>query len=387
MTPAARIQAAIDILDRVIESARRNGPAADTIIGDWIRGHRYAGSKDKRAIREHAYAAIRAFGEIPASGRAAMVTLFGDDPALFDGTPYGPAPLAAGEPKAERSMLPSWLGSLIPAEEHAGLLERAPMDLRVNRLKAERDSMIDQFDTAEPIADLPDAIRLGENIRIEDHPAWIAGQVEVQDAGSQWIVAACAAAPGMTVVDLCAGAGGKTLALAAAMGGKGRLIACDTNRDRLQRITPRAQRAGAFDIEARLLNPAQEAGQLADLAGQADLVLIDSPCSGSGTLRRNPEARWRLTPDRLDRLTALQAHVLALGAPLVKPGGVMIYAVCSLIAAEGADGIDAFLAANPDWQAELLDMPPGRPDGAGLCLTPAYDGTDGFFVARLARHC
>ena len=114
MTPAARVQAAIDILDRVIESARRNGPAADTIIGDWIRGHRFAGSKDKRAIREHVYAAIRAFGEVPASGRAAMVTLLGDDPALFDGTPYGPVALKPGEPKAERSILPSWLGSLIP---------------------------------------------------------------------------------------------------------------------------------------------------------------------------------------------------------------------------------------------------------------------------------
>jgi 16S rRNA (cytosine967-C5)-methyltransferase len=387
MTPAARIQAAIDILDRIIEAARRNGPAADTIIGDWIRGHRYAGSKDKRAIREHVYAAIRAFGEIPHDGRSAMVSLFDDEPALFDGSPYGPARLEADEPRAEKSLLPEWLGSLIPTEEHAALLSRAPMDLRANRLKAERAAIIGSFDEPEPLAGLPDAIRLKENIRIEEHPAWIAGHAEVQDAGSQWVAAACDIGPGMTVVDLCAGAGGKTLALAAAMGGKGRLIACDTNRDRLQRMVPRAQRAGAFDVETRLLNPGQEAGQLADLSGQADLVLIDAPCSGSGTLRRNPEARWRLTPDRLDRLTALQAHVLSLGAPLVKPGGILVYAVCSLIEAEGAAGIDAFLEANGDWQVEELSGLPGRPDGAGKRLTPAHDGTDGFFIARLARRC
>lgn len=387
MRPAARVQAAIEILDRVIESARRNGPAADTIIGDWIRGHRYAGSKDKRAIREHVYAAIRAFGEIPPSGRAAMVSLLGDDASLFDGSPYGPAPLVEGEPRAEKSLLPEWLGSLIPAADHAALLSRAPMDLRVNRAKARRENILEGFNSAEAIPGLPDAIRLSENIRVEDHPGWIEGHIEVQDAGSQWIATACRPAPGMTVIDLCAGAGGKTLALAAAMSGEGRLIACDTNRDRLQRMVPRAQRAGVFDIESRLLNPGQEAQQLQDLEGQAELVLIDAPCSGSGTLRRNPEARWRLTPDRLERLAALQAHVLTLGAPLVKPGGALIYAVCSLIEAEGSARVDAFLRDNPGWQAEPLDGLPGVADGAGKRLTPAQDGTDGFFVARLARHC
>ena len=171
------------------------------------------------------------------------------------------------------------------------------------------------------------------------------------------------------------------------MSGKGRLVACDTNRDRLQRMTPRAQRAGAFNIETRLLNPGEEAQQLSDLAGLADLVLIDAPCSGSGTLRRNPEARWRLTPDSLDRLTMLQTHVLSLGAALVKPGGKLVYAVCSLIEAEGAAQIDAFLASNPGWQVDVIESEWGRPDGAGLCLSPAHDGTDGFFVARMARRC
>lgn len=387
MRAAARVQAAIEILDRVIDSARRNGPAADTIIGDWIRGHRYAGSKDKRAIREHVYAAIRVFGDMPESGRAAMVGLLGDDPSLFDGSPYGPAALVDGEPRAERLLLPAWLGSLVPVEDHVALLSRAPMDLRVNRARADRDVVLGMFDNAEALAGLPDAIRLCENIRIGEHLAWLEGKIEVQDAGSQWIVEACKVAPGSIAVDLCAGAGGKTLALAAAMGGQGRLVACDTNRDRLQRLTPRAQRAGVFDIETRLLNPGQEAQQLADLSGQADLVLIDAPCSGSGTLRRNPEARWRLTPDRLEQLTALQAHVLALGGSLVKPGGVLVYAVCSLIESEGAAQIAAFLVENPAWRPEALDCLPGQPDGAGKRLTPAHDATDGFFVARLARRC
>lgn len=316
-----------------------------------------------------------------------MVTLFGSDSGLFDGSPYGPAELKAGEARAPKSILPKWLGSLIPAEEHEALLSRAPMDLRVNRLKAGREAIIGGFEDAEALPGLPDAIRLKENIRIEQQPDWIEGQVEVQDAGSQWVVSACNVSPGNVVVDLCAGAGGKTLALAASMGGEGRLVACDTNRDRLQRIMPRAQRAGAFDIELRLLNPGEEAEQLSDLANLADLVLIDAPCSGSGTLRRNPEARWRLTPDRLERLTALQAHVLSLGAALVKPGGALVYAVCSLIEAEGTRQVEAFLKANKGWEIEELSGLPGRPDGPGRRITPAHDGTDGFFIARLARRC
>lgn len=387
MREAARVQAAIEILDRVIDAARHNGAAADTIIADWIRGHRYAGSKDKRAIRDHVYAAIRAFGDMPPDGRTAMGSLLGADSELFDGSPYGPAPLAEGEAGWAKTRLPQWLATLVPEDEHDALLERAPLDLRVNRLKASNDEVREQFEGASAIPGLPDAIRLSDNIRIEQHPAWSEGKVEVQDAGSQWIVAACDAAPGKTVVDLCAGAGGKTLALAAAMGGKGRLVACDTNRDRLQRLAPRAERAGATDIETLLLNPGSEDRQLHDLEGLVDIVLVDAPCSGSGTLRRNPEARWRLTPDRLDRLNALQAHVLALAAPLVRPGGKLVYAVCSLIRSEGAGAIEAFLAANSGWNVEALADFPGRTEGAGRLLTPAHDGTDGFFVARLARHC
>jgi 16S rRNA (cytosine967-C5)-methyltransferase len=188
------------------------------------------------------------------------------------------------------------------------------------------------------------------------------------------------------VVDLCAGAGGKTLALAAAMEGQGRLIACDVDRARLSRLSPRAERAGAAFIETRLLDGGREARALGDLEGQADIVLIDAPCSGTGTWRRNPEARWRLTPDRLERLRAMQAHVLDFGAPLVKPGGRLVYAVCSLLDEEGSDRIAAFLAANPGWTpAESIAA--GRPRGAGRRLTPAHDRTDGFLIAALVRSC
>lgn len=386
MTPPARVQAAIDILDRVIASARDNGPAADAIVAEWIRGHRYAGSKDKRAIRDHVYAAIRAFGEIPESGRAAMVALLDGDEAMFDGSNYGPPSVSPDEPRAAPSLVPEWLGELIPSEEHAALLERAPMDLRVNALKGRRDEVCAQFAGAAPLAGLSNGLRLAEHLPIEQHPAWLGGRVEVQDAGSQWIIEACAAKPGMTILDLCAGAGGKTLALAAAMQGEGRLIAADTNRDRLSKLAPRATRAGAT-VETRLLDAGREWAGLSDLENAFDLVLIDAPCSGTGTWRRNPEGRWRLTPARLERLIALQAHILDLGARCVRPGGTMVYAVCSLIEAEGFGQSGQFLARNPGWRADPLDLPVGKPDGVGVRLTPRADATDGFFFTRLAKTC
>jgi 16S rRNA (cytosine967-C5)-methyltransferase len=203
---------------------------------------------------------------------------------------------------------------------------------------------------------------------------------EVQDEGSQLLALACAAGPGMTVIDLCAGAGGKTLALAAMMQDRGRIVAADTDRARLSRLPPRAARAGATIIETRLLDTGREEQALEDLAGAADLVLIDAPCSGTGTWRRNPEARWRLTPERLARLTALQARLLRVGAEVVRPGGALVYGVCSLLDAEGPD-----IATELSWPAELPDLPTGERVGPGIRLHPAAHGTDGFFFARLRR--
>ncbi len=385
MTPSARVQAAIELLDLVITATARDGAAADTIIADWFRSRRFAGSKDRRAIREHVYAAIRRYGEAPESGRAAMLGLLGAESPLFDGSAYGPASPHETEVAATSTGLAPWLTALLPDQAALGLDGRAPLDLRVNRLRASRDAILAALGAGEAIAGLADGIRLNEGFPIESHAVWRDGLVEVQDAGSQWIVQLCAAAPGMSVIDLCAGGGGKTLALAAAMAGKGRIVACDVNRDRLSRLAPRAARAGATAIETRLLDAGREAEALADLAQAGDLVLVDAPCSGSGTWRRNPEARWRMRPERLARVIAQQRHVLDLAAPLVRPGGALVYAVCSVIAAEGADQADAFVRRHPDFAPEPLRPAIGVPAGNGLLLSPLRDATDGFFIARLAR--
>jgi 16S rRNA (cytosine967-C5)-methyltransferase len=234
---------------------------------------------------------------------------------------------------------------------------------------------------------VPDALRLPSGTNIEALDAFKDGAIEVQDAGSQIVALAAKAQAGQRIVDLCAGAGGKTLTLAAAMENDGALLATDTDRARLSRLTPRAARAGASVVETRLLNPGSEGEMLADWNDSADCVLIDAPCSGTGTWRRNPEARWRLTPERIDRLAATQALVLEIGAALVKPGAALVYIVCSLLDEEGAGQAAKFLADHPGWTADDLVLPAGRPHGAGIRLTPAHDATDGFFVARLKRPC
>lgn len=394
MTPAARLQAAIELLDRIIAAAQADGAAADTLIARYFAERRYAGSKDRRAVRELVYRAVRAFGERPASGRAAFVALAREDAALaalFDGSRHGPAPLEADEPAAVRGLLPEWIAPLlaapVDADERDALLGRAPLHLRANALRGGRAALLAHWPDAQPIAGTAHGLALPEGTTVEGSAAWREGLAEVQDAGSQRIVAACDVCAGMTVLDLCAGAGGKTLALAAEMEGAGRLIAADTVRDRLARLMPRAERAGAAAmIETRLLDAGREAAALADLAGACDIVLVDAPCSGSGTWRRNPEARWRLTPARLERTFALQARLLEIAAPLVRPGGRLVYAVCSLIEREGAGQVEAFLAAHAGWTPCPPDAP-AQTHGSGTLLLPGRDGTDGFFFAALAKAC
>jgi 16S rRNA (cytosine967-C5)-methyltransferase len=394
MTPQARVQAAIDLLDEIIAAAVGQGAAADTLIARYFTTRRYAGSKDRRAVRELVYGAIRRSGDRPASGRAAMIGLAQEQPdlfMLFDASPHAPALIAPDEPQASRSVAPKWLlGRLartVPAEEMPALLERASLDVRVNRLKSSRDVVLPMFPDAAPVTFAPDGIRFPDGTQIEQSSAWAEGLIEIQDEGSQLAALATGAQPGMTVIDLCAGAGGKSLALAAMMENCGRLVAADIDRGRLSRLPERASRAGAGIIETRLMNPQREAAAFADLRGMADIVLVDAPCSGSGTWRRNPETRWRLTPDRLDRLIGVQAHLLGIGADLVRPGGALIYVVCSLLADEGLNQIESFLVEHPGWTAPLPELPAGTVVGHGLMLTPAREGTDGFFIARLCAPC
>ncbi len=379
MTPQARLQAAIELVDAVIESAETGGAAADTLIARYFKTRRYAGSGDRRAVRDLVFRAVRRAGERPASGRAALLGLAEARP-LFDGSPHGPAPVAPDEAVAEAGIAPAWLlerfDPLIGPDEWPALLERAPLDVRINRLKAAEVSIAG----AEPTPHAPFGLRLPEGTQIEPGP------VEVQDEGSQLVCAGCAAAPGILAIDLCAGAGGKTLALAADMADRGLLVACDTDRARLSRLPPRLARAGVTIVETRLLDPDRESERLADVAGRADLVLVDAPCSGSGTWRRNPETRWRVTPERLHRLTALQARLLDIGETLLKPGGRLVYAVCSLLAEEGREQAAA-LTRRSSLVPEAPSMPAGRPAGTGLILSPARDGTDGFFVACWHRPC
>jgi 16S rRNA (cytosine967-C5)-methyltransferase len=391
MTPAARLQAAIEILDEVIASARENGPPADTLVTRYFKQRRYAGSKDRRAVRELVFRAIRRSAERPPNGRSAVLGLAEDEPALRElfGQPRGPEPLSEHEETPAAAFVPQWLQAelspLVGPEEWPALLERAPVDLRVNIAKASRDELLSQFPDALPTPISPWGIRLPQDSRVEDHPAFAAGLVEVQDEGSQLIALACEAKDGERVLDLCAGAGGKSLALAAVAPGAA-ILASDSNRARLAKLGPRADRAGAA-IEIRLLNPPKELSELTDWRGNADLVLVDAPCSGSGTWRRNPEGRWRLTPERLDRLVAAQERLLDLAAELVQPGGRLVYGVCSLLTREGTGHIDRFLQRHSSWISEETAIASGRSEGAGRLLSPAHDRTDGFFVACLRRPC
>jgi 16S rRNA (cytosine967-C5)-methyltransferase len=401
VTPAARLQAAIECLDQVIAAARDAGAAADTIVQRYFATRRYAGSKDRRAVRDLVFAAIRALGERPVSGRAAMIGYArAHDPALLAlfgsgaaGGPHGPGPLQHGEPAAEPGLAPAWLRPQLVARfgpdlaGAAALLDRAPLDLRVNALKATREDVLALHPELTPTARAPLGLRAESGLDVAALAAFQQGMMEVQDEGSQLAALAVRAQPGETIVDLCAGAGGKALAIAGDMAGQGRIIACDIDRGRLQALVPRAERAGAAVIETLLMNPGHEPEALADLAGQADGVIVDAPCSGSGTWRRNPESRWRLTPDRLARLTAMQDRLLDLAAGLLRPGGRLTYVTCSVLPLEGEGRFAALLARHPQLQPDPACIPGETVPVAARVLLPGDEGCDGFFIATARLNC
>lgn len=389
MKPDARVAAAIEVVRLILA-----GSAADRALVAWGKANRFAGSGDRRAIGDIVFAALRS-GDASRDPRAMVIAglaqthTAADLESLFSGARHAPSPLT--ETERETLALPSdtppafLAASLARAfgdqaqAELAALQGRAPLDLRVNTLKATREEALEKLAEdgiiAEPLPLIGTALRvLAGGVDVEGSEAHKLGLVEIQDAGSQVAAAALDAQPGDTVLDLCAGAGGKTLALAAAMQNTGRILACDTGAVRLKRLPGRAQRAGVSIIETKLL--AEDwLDQPSPFTESFDRILIDAPCSGSGTWRRNPETRARLTPIRMAGLTTLQVYLLAAAAPLLKPGGRLTYVTCSILPDEDEDIAEAFLSAHPDFTAT----------GPFRRLSPHSTGTDGFFIASFIR--
>jgi len=432
MRDAARVQAAIDLLTDIVESGR---PAEDR-LRVWARTNRYAGSKDRARINELVYLVLRRRGELGFAmrGTEPRALVLGalhlcegrsvDEIAALthDPSPHSPAGLHAEERALlEKAALPDESAPLdarfnMPAAamgelerafgedleaELAALQGRAPLDLRVNRLKATRAAVLARFAeegiAAEAMAHAPDGIRVAGNVRLDAHPLVTEGQVEVQDEGAQLAALACAPEPGQQVVDFCAGAGGKSLTLAAAMQNKGQIYAFDTEPERLKALGPRLARAGVRNVQSAAIGEGdgEEVDAVHALHGRADRVLVDAPCTGSGTWRRTPDRRWTLTGEDIADAADRQRAILGRAAPLVKPGGVLVYVTCSLFPAENTDVIRAFLTEEGaqfealDWTALWAGMgrvpPPAYVDRIGALMTPARTATDGFYISALRR--
>jgi 16S rRNA (cytosine967-C5)-methyltransferase len=404
MTPAARLQMAIEILEGLDATAQ----PTDRFLKAWFRTRRFAGSKDRRAIAEQVFSVQRRRARLAhAIGSTApralvMASLPPQEvDALFTGG-YGPAPLTDAEramlaaaPRAEPRWVageyPQWLDAelrrafgerVLP--EMTAFIDRAPTDIRVNTLKATRDAVHSALAadgiTSAPMLHAADGLRIsGDATNLTKSALFETGAFEFQDEAAQIAADLAGAQPGMRVLDLAAGAGGKSLAFAAALQNKGEIVACDVRGEALVELEARSRRAGATIITTRLLphNPP---------SGAFDLVFVDAPCSGTGTWRRQPELRWRLTPGRLAELTALQDQLLDQAAALTRPGGRLVYATCSILPIENQDRVAAFRARHPHFTP--LDLGEGRAIpglGQDFRASPATTGTDGFFAAALQR--
>jgi 16S rRNA (cytosine967-C5)-methyltransferase len=431
MTPSARLAAAIEAFAD-IEVRRR--PAGDA-LKDWGLSHRFAGSGDRAAIAGLVYDGLRrksssAWLMSETTPRAVLIGMLRRErnldgsaiAALCSGARYAPEVLTEAEstaldknsvdgaPAHVEGDYPEWLDQHLArafgddrAAEGAALSSRAPLDLRVNTLVTERDDIVPRLAHlhAEPTRWSPAGLRIrlaaeAKSPAIHAEPPYIKGQIEIQDEGSQLAALFAGAKPGEQVIDLCAGAGGKTLALAAAMENHGQLYATDSDKRRLVAIHERIERAGARNIQVR--TPRGDAETLGDLAGRADLVLIDAPCTGIGTWRRNPDAKWRIRPGALHERLKQQEAVLERAAPLVKPGGRIVYVTCSVLAEENGDQVRAFAGRHADFSVEkpghVINTLGERAylfgravliSDEGLLMTPRRTDTDGFFVSMLRR--
>jgi 16S rRNA (cytosine967-C5)-methyltransferase len=441
MRDGGRIAAAIAVLDKIED---RHLPARQALKA-WGEEARYAGAKDRAFVsglvldvlrRRRSLAAAMGADTDRARVLGALGLIWGWPVARIAAAAedeHGPGALSEAESAAlipplleeaaaqgAASQLPpilgdypDWLDAPLArvfgdrrAAEGAALAARAPVDLRVNTLKSELPRALKAIERlgAEPAGIMTLALRLPAPAAadrappIETAPEFAKGWFEVQDLGSQIAAAAPGAIKGKQVLDFCAGGGGKTLALAAMMGNSGQLYAYDSDARRLTDTVTRSQRAGVRNLQVR--SPIRP-GALEGLEARMDLVFVDAPCTGSGTWRRHPDAKWRLTPAQLERRQVEQDAVLAAAAPYVKPGGRLVYVTCSLLMEENEDRLDAFLAAHADFrpidtldqitasgqatEAGLAALADWRTPGGGLRLTPLHCGSDGFFVAVLER--
>ncbi len=415
MTPAARIEAVIELLAEVMETPR----PADALTSAYFRSRRFIGSKDRQAIITRLYRLMRAYyrlswwvrkANVDISARTLTIAALVLDKEhtaksidmVFSGERYAPEPLRRGEammvealegkslispdmPDTVKCECPPWaeasmrkaLGARFESELSA-MLDAAPMDVRVNTIKGKRDAVLKELKKegfeAEAGQHAPNAIRMYGRPHIVQHPLFLNGVIEIQDEGSQMVAVVADAKPGEQVVDFCAGAGGKTLALAANMANKGRVIAMDVLAGRLERAKERFRRAGLHNIETRALTSERDK-YVKRHQDHFDLVLVDAPCSGTGTWRRDPDKRWRQLGPGLETLMPLQKSILESACRMVKPGGRLVYATCSLLPDENEDQVDAFLAAHPQFKRRGDDMK----------MTPAQHNTDGFYAAVLWR--
>jgi 16S rRNA (cytosine967-C5)-methyltransferase len=431
MTPAARLSAAIELIETI---ERERVPAAKA-LKEWGTAHRYAGSGDRAAISGLIWDVLRrrassAWLMDADTARARVLGMLrlerGMDTdaiaSLCDGGRFAPEPLTDAEraalttrsladaPAAIAGDYPEWLDGYLAqvfgddrVAEAVAMASRAPLDLRVNTLKAKPEKILRSLAhlgvASTPWSPVGLRIELGADARnpgIHAEEDFIKGAVEVQDEGSQLAALLSGAKPGEQVIDLCAGAGGKTLALAAMMQGKGRLIATDHDKRQLAPIHERLSRAGVHNADVR--TPKGEADTLGDIHASADLVLIDAPCTGTGTWRRNPDAKWRMRPGALEVRLKDQVEVLDRATALVKSGGRIAYITCSVLPPENGEQIRGFLSRHADfavvppaqtvtalWDKADAFAAATRQSQEGLLMTPRRTGTDGFFVSILRK--
>ena len=430
MTPSSRLQAALFLLEEIDSVAR----PADAIISGWFRTQRTLDDQERGDLLDLLNGVLRHRARLvwwldrhgrsdTPRGRLLVWLMLAEGRTieqvrrLFNGGKFAPDALSDSEgsllaklqggtmihpdmPEQVRLECPDWAAEPLRQRfgeafetELAALLTPPSLDLRVNTLKATRDAVLRSLRglglPAERSELAPEGIRIPERLSLARLAPLKSGEVEIQDEGSQLVAMMVGAKPGDRVVDFCAGAGGKTLAMAAQMNNKGHIVACDVNEGRLKRSPERFRKAGVHNAETRLLTSETDRWVKRHKGG-FDRVLVDAPCSGTGTWRRNPDARWRDAQEKgLDALVALQARILASAARLVKPGGRLVYATCSMLPAENEDQVAAFLTANPAFHVvPLREVAPQLSElvqGAYLSLTPARHGTDGFFAAVLER--